>query len=240
MGGPITNRKRQSVVGIQLGTSGTRETILEGTAHYTRLFAALDNLVTSGEVKPAVADAIRVIALTGARRGEISALKWSYVDLERGLITLPPAAHKTGRKTGKPRIIGLPGLAQEIIKRQPRYPDVEWVFSPSSRMSTGKGVVSGPISLSKPWRKIRYVAELPQELGLHGLRHSLASHMAMKGASATEIMTALGHRQLSTAQRYIHWVSNSRQELAEKAASIVIISHAAALNAEKPVENTQE
>jgi integrase len=36
-------------------------------------------------------------------------------------------------------------------------------------------------------------------IGLHGLRHSLASHMAMGGAQAAEIMTQLGHRQLSTA-----------------------------------------
>jgi site-specific recombinase XerD len=68
---------------------------------------------------------------------------------------------------------------------------------------------------------------LPEAIGLHGLRHSLASHMAMGGAQASEIMTALGHRQLSTAQKYIHWAEDSRQALAEKAASVVLAGMAA-------------
>ena len=63
---------------------------------------------------------------------------------------------------------------------------------------------------------------LPEGIGLHGLRHSLASHMAMNGAEAAQIMTALGHRQLSTAQRYIHWAQDGRQALSERAASVMI------------------
>ena len=42
----------------------------------------------------------------------------------------------------------------------------------------------------------------------------------MGGAQAAEIMIAMGHRQLSTAQRYIHFAETSRQALAERAASI--------------------
>ena len=46
--------------------------------------------------------------------------------------------------------------------------------------------------------------------------------MAMGGAGAAEIMTALGHSQLSTAQRYVHWAQDARQALAERAASVVL------------------
>jgi hypothetical protein len=46
--------------------------------------------------------------------------------------------------------------------------------------------------------------------------------MAMDGAGAAEIMTALGHAQLSTAQRYVHWAQDARQSLAERAASVVL------------------
>ena len=90
--------------------------------------------------------------------------------------------------------------------------------STSSSPSQGEG----PIELSRPWRKVRAEAELPEGLGLHGLRHSLASHMAMGGAGAAEIMTALGHSQLSTAQRYVHWAQDARQALAERAAAVVV------------------
>jgi site-specific recombinase XerD len=57
---------------------------------------------------------------------------------------------------------------------------------------------------------VREEAKLPPTLGLHGLRHSIASHLAMSGAQAPEIMTVMGHRQLSTVQRYIHFAASTR------------------------------
>ena len=88
-----------------------------------------------------------------------------------------------------------------IIARQPQGAADDLVFLPAN----GEGVVS----LSKPWSQVRSEAKLPEGIGLHGLRHSLASHMAMAGAAAGEIMTALGHSQLSTTQRYLHWAENA-------------------------------
>jgi integrase len=45
--------------------------------------------------------------------------------------------------------------------------------------------------------------------------------MAMEGAEAAEIMTALGHRDIATSQRYVHWAHANRQALAEKAAAAI-------------------
>lgn len=75
------------------------------------------------------------------------------------------------------------------------------------------------MDLTKPWKRVRDAADLPAGIGLHGLRHSLASHMAMNGAEAAEIMAALGHRDITTSQKYIHWARDKRQALAEKAAA---------------------
>jgi integrase len=173
----------------------------------------MEKMEVERRIRPAVADAIRVIALTGARRAEIAAMRWQHVDLKAGRIVLPPESHKTGSKTGKPRIIGLPAAAQAIIARQPDGEPEDLVFLPT------KG--AGIIALSKPWRAIRTEAGLPEGIGLHGLRHSLASWLAMQGAEAAELMTLLGHKQLSTSQRYIHWAKDQRAALAEKAATHV-------------------
>ena len=145
-------------------------------------------------LRPAAADAIRIIAMTGARRGEIAGLRWRHVDIKGGRIVLPASGHKTGRRTGKPRVIHLPAAAQQIVTCQPEGGQNDFVFSPA------KG--QGPVSLAKPWRAIRVEAGLPKSIGLHGLRHSLATLLAVGGAQAAEIMTSLGHRQLSTAARY--------------------------------------
>jgi len=199
---------------VQVGSDGQRRAIVDDAEAYSRLFQALDEMESEQLIRQPVADAVRIIALTGARRGEIVGMKWKHVDLKRGLVTLPPAAHKTGRKTGDDRIIGLPAVAQGIIARQTEGEPDDFVFRPTK----GKG----PVELNKPWHAIRTKAKLPDEIGLHGLRHSLASHMAMEGAQASEIMTALGHRNLSTSQKYIHWAQEARQAIAERAASVAL------------------
>src|SRR5262249_11909060 len=156
-------------------------------------------------------DAIRIIAVTGARRSEITKLRWRHVDLKRGLLVLPPVMHKTGRKTGKPRTIALPAFAQDIIARQPQGEPDNFVFASSKD--------GAPITLAAQWRKVRAEAGLPENFGLHGLRHSLATLLAVGGAQAPEIMTSLGHRQLSTTQKYLHFADRARAALAERAAA---------------------
>lgn len=206
---------------IKLGSSGTREIFLDEPEHYERLFKTLDTMEAEKRIRPAAADAIRVIALTGARKSEVTRCRWSHVDLKAGTITLPPASHKTGKRTGKPRVIHLPAIAQQIIARQPEGRVDDYVFQPA------KGI-GGEVDIKRPWLKVRAEAKLPEGIGLHGLRHSIASLMALDGAEAAQIMVALGHRQLSTAQRYIHFAQNARAALAERAAAPALAGMAAA------------
>jgi integrase len=62
---------------VKTGSSGTRETILDDAADYGRLFETLDRMETERRIRGPVADAIRLIALTGCRRGEAAHLRWS-------------------------------------------------------------------------------------------------------------------------------------------------------------------
>ena len=213
---------------VRVAPPGQREEIVADAKGYGEMFRAITRLENEKQIRPAAADAIRLIALTGARHGEVIHLRWPWVDLKAGIITLPPKAHKGGKRTGKPRIIALPSAAREILARQPATDPEGYVFEPA------KG--EGPLSLAKPWRTIRHAAGLPETLGLHGLRHSIGSHMAMNGASINEIMEVLGHRQTTTAMRYIHFAEQARSNLANRAASVVL----AGMNAEdEPVGNDQ-
>lgn len=199
---------------VKLVPDGQREEIIEDVGAYSRLFQTLDQMENEKRIRPAAADAIRVIALTGARRGEVIGMRWQHVDLKAGKITLAADAHKTGHRSGKAKIIALPALAQIILARQPAGEPDDYVFRPS------KG--NGPIALTKPWRDVRAEAQLPNNLGLHGLRHSVGSHLAMDSASPIEIMKQLGHKQISTTLRYIHFAENARSNLAERAASVAM------------------
>ncbi len=207
--------KSNPVTGMKgVWKTGERNTVLENAKDYSRLFATLQQMQDQKRIRPAAADAIRFIALTGARRGEATGLRWRWVDLKNGLITLPPKAHKAGHKTGKPRIIALPAEAQAIIARQSEGDPDTYVFRPA------KG--DGPLALGKAWAKVRAEAKLPADLGLHGLRHSIGTHLAMAGASAVELMETLGHKQIATTLRYVHFAERARSTLAERAASVAL------------------
>ena len=210
---------------VKVAHPGQRDTIMGGAKDYETLFDTLATMENEHCIRPAVADAIRFIALTGARRGEVAGMKWAYVDMQAGIVTIPPAAHKTGRSTGKARVIALPAAAQAVIAKQPAGTPEDYVFKPAK----GEGV----ISLSKPWRQVRQEAGLPANLGLHGLRHSLASHLAMDGASSAELMESLGHKQVSTTMRYIHFAEKSRSTLAERAAATALAGLADSLGKPK-------
>ena len=232
-GGPVTSRdcigllrvvfnwaietKRASFnpcVGVKLPPVGNRTAIIESAEEYSVLFETMARLEMEKKIRAPAADAIRVLALTGARKSEIANLKWEHVDLRTGRIVLPPQSHKTGHSTGQNRIITLPAVAQQLIAAQSTGETSDFVFRPAR----GKGA----ISLARPWMIVREAAGLSKKLGLHGLRHSVGSHLAMGGAQAAQIMEALGHRQMATTARYIHFAADARQALAERAASVAV------------------
>jgi integrase len=204
---------------IEKPADAVRDLVLD-PEHYAAMFATLTAMEARGDVRPAVADAVRFIALTGCRRGEATGLKWKHVELDAGRVVLPPEAHKTGHGTGKAREIALPVAALAIIARQQHDGADAFVF----------GRRSGKLDLSKDWRRVSAEAKLPPAATLHSLRHSVGTHLALAGAGASEIMQTLGHRQLSTAQKYIHWGEQhaAKHALAERAAAVAVTAMAPA------------
>jgi integrase len=211
--------KRLSAVnpaaGVKIKEAGTRKAIFEDDS-YRRLFEALNRMVEGHRLSKNLADAVRFVALTGCRRGEVAGIRWRHVNLESARVLLD--VHKTHKSTGKPKIIKLPAAAQELIARQPKGGADDLVFA-----------VSRPDRLTKVFDKVHAEAGLPAGLSLHSLRHSVGSHLAMDGASNVELMQALGHTQVKTSLRYIKFAEDKKSALAERgAAKAVAAMHAAA------------
>lgn len=137
------------------------------------------------------AAAIRLLIFTGCRLGEILNLRWSEVDLERGLLFLPDS--KTGRKT-----VVLAGPAIALLEDLPRVG-----FYVISGESAGENDEKPRTDLNRAWRAIRRRAGL-EDVRIHDLRHSFASVGAGAGLGLPIIGKLLGHAQASTTQRYAH------------------------------------
>lgn len=199
---------------LTIGTDGERDEVPDEGA-YARLWQALERLRSESHTMQRACDCIAIIALTGARKAEVQRLRWRHVDLDGRRLVLLRGEHKTGRRTGKPRIIALPEEAVAVLSRY-RTDDPQ----PDALVFSGFRP-SAPVALQRPWQRIAALAELPPELTLHSLRHGVGTLLAAEGATPPHIATALGHQTWRTSQRYVHAVDRTRDELARRAASLV-------------------
>ena len=130
--------------------------------------------------------AVQMLALTGARREEVLALRWSEVDFDRSSIRL--AAGRV--KSGQARIISLAPTAEDILRALPRLNEGDCVFSldgrrPFANVGRAKtrldrviaGASGDPLG---PWR-------------LHDLRRTVATGLQRLGVRLEATETVLGH-----------------------------------------------
>ncbi len=152
-----------------------------------RLYKTLDTMVAKRPSYQPQADMIRLLLVTGCRRNEIVRLQWCEV---HGT-TLRLMDSKTG-----PREVWLSAAAQELVARQPRVGS-DWVF-PSPRDPARP--YGGRIEL---WHRARKEAGI-EDVRLHDLRHTFASHAVMSGVSLPIVAKLLGHSRCSMTVRYAH------------------------------------
>ncbi len=145
------------------------------------------------------ADVIRLLLLTGCRRGEIVRLRWSEVQGD----TLMLADSKTG-----PRKVPLNSQARRILERQPRG-ESPFVF-PSPR---------DPSRPRHPdlnlWYRVRKEAGI-DDVRLHDLRHTVASQAVMNGVPVPVVSRLLGHSNVRMTLRYAHLGDRDIERAAER------------------------
>ena len=153
-----------------------------------RLGNALDGAERNGGELPGVVGAIRLLALTGRRVGDILSLKWQHVDFDSACLRLPST------KTGAQEVaLGAPALALlDGMERAGEYvvhgPDPDKALSAST--------------LGHGWRRLRERAGL-QDTRLHDLRHGVGTFAGQAGANAFLVRDLLGYKTLAMAGRYV-------------------------------------
>ena len=175
----------------------------------TRLFLALDELSSERRINPLHASAIRLLALTGCRKGEIIGLRWGEIDWDRKMIVLPMLRAKNGAKR-----IPISGAAIEELQRLPHVD--EHVF-PAGKPGESPHIVG----IQRSWHHVRNHARL-EGVRLHDLRHTFASMAVDAGESLYVVQKALGHRRASTTERYAHLRDDPVRAMVERLADRIV------------------
>jgi integrase len=157
------------------------------------------------------ANAIRMLLLTGARKGEVMQMSWDQVDLQAGVWT-KPSAHTKQRKTHR---VPLSAPAVQLLRQiADAQPEGERYVFPGRKPGE-------PIkSLKNQWGEIRDKAGV-QDVRLHDLRHTYASILVSAGLSLPMIGALLGHTQQATTQRYAHLYDDPLREATERVGAVV-------------------
>ena len=164
-----------------------------------RLHRALDHSAATQPSHAPQADIIRLLLLTGCRKSEIVTMRWQDVDGD----TLNLADSKTG-----PRQVFLNAPTRAILERQPRTGNAHVFPSPSK---PGRPL-SGDLKL---WRSVRREAEI-EDVRLHDLRHTFASHAVLRGIPLPVVSRLFGHRRPSMTMRYAHVGDRETEAAAER------------------------
>ena len=152
-------------------------------------------------------NAIRLIALTGARKGEALSATWDQFKIEAGIWT-KPSSHTKTKKTH--RVTLSPPAIELVSGMQESDQDGAQFLFPSRRSPTGHLK-----DLKRAWGRIMDLAEI-ENFRVHDLRHTFASILASGGASLIVIGRLLGHTQPSTTARYAHLFDDPLRDAAGK------------------------
>jgi integrase len=200
--------------GVELNPQHGRERYLT-ESEVERLTAALDQWKRQDSIH-----AIRLLLLTGARRGEILGMRWSELDLDDG-VWVKPWGRTKQRKLHR---VPLPDAAIEILKRRRDERDQQSgkvvLLHKDDTVFRGGGDKAHIRRLELDWKEIRAEAGL-HDVRLHDLRHSYASFLVNAGKSLEIIGALLGHSKPATTKRYAHLADKPLREAAAIVGSIV-------------------
>jgi len=161
----------------------------------------------------------RLAISTGMRQGELLALRWPDVDLDRGTVSVVATLEqRSGREpivarpktTSSVREVELAASTVDALRRHRlAHPSIGFVFArPDGR----------PLSMSiigKAWARLNRRAGVPR-IPFHGLRHTAASLMLKKRIPAKVVQEMLGHADISiTLRTYSHVLPGMQREAAQ-------------------------
>jgi integrase len=159
-----------------------------------------------------IADALRLLLLTGARRNEVLTMRWEHLNLTDGTWSKPPASTKQNAPHSVP--LSAPARALLADRLGQRVDGEVYVFP-------GNGSKKHIVNVWHAWQRICKTTGI-KGLRVHDLRHSFASQLASAGHSLNLIGALLGHTQAATTHRYAHLFDDPLRKATEQVGAVVM------------------
>jgi integrase len=134
----------------------------------------------------------KALLYTGARLGEVLAMKWEDVDLSAGKVSVMQ------EKTGERKTVPIAAPLRAIFTGMQRGTPKAYVFARSD------GHPFGAAEVQRAFKVAKKIAKLRDELTPHKLRHTFASWLVMSGTPLRTVQELLGHANITTTTRYAH------------------------------------
>jgi integrase len=173
---------------------------------------------------------ILLAVMCGPRRGEITALRWRSVDIERGQISIVASTEQTRTSVREKapksergrRTIALPLIVVDEL-RQHRLRQAESLLKLGARLNDDHHVVMRadgkplqPRSLTHAFRIFLDKHDLPR-IRLHDLRHSHATQLLASGVHPKIAQERLGHSSVAiTLDLYSHVLPGMQADAADR------------------------
>jgi integrase len=163
-------------------------------------FADYERLVEAAQRRGPEAYAVVLLGGdAGLRRGEIAALHWSDVNFPKSQLCVQRSVwkgHIGATKGGRLRYVPMTQRLAAAL-RALRHLRGPFVFSDRAGHAVNENVIGDHVDHAAGVVNLRH-------RGIHILRHTFCSHLAMRGAAAKAIQELAGHADLRTTQRYMH------------------------------------
>jgi len=138
----------------------------------------------------------------GLRVSELQNLKLEHISRDRMQVLI------AGGKGKKDRYVQLPETILELlINYYKQYKPKIWLFE------SPYGTTYSKSSFQKIFKKAMQKAKINKSIGIHGLRHSYATHLLESGADIRFIQELLGHNSIKTTQAYTHVTNRSKLQV---------------------------
>jgi len=142
--------------------------------------------------KPRLRQFIVLALNTGMRKANLIGLSWEDIDFRNGVI------HILKTKSGKAYDVPLNNSVLDLLKELSRG------------KTTRAGRVLDTCNLKREWENAIEASGI-KNCRIHDLRHTFASHLAMKGIDLFTISQLLGHADIKMTQRYAHLAPNHKK-----------------------------